>query len=132
MANHSKGLTSRITLRTSAIEQTIIQRTQSYMAEVGVTLSANDTILFLIQTAAMTVPVTEPEARAIIEQHWNYCGNCTDVEIRCAIGVHLRDAYTRVRHIPGPPPVRAQIPAGNLSPVSVAAASVAGYSRRTG
>lgn len=98
MPRPSKGLTKRITLRMSALDDTIIKQTQQRLAEAGVTLSENDTILFLIQCATIPQPMTTQAARAAIESHWTHCTQCTeDAPPRCAAGLYLRDCYTLVR-----------------------------------
>jgi hypothetical protein len=97
MPRPNKGLTRRITLRTSDIERNIIKLTQRAMAESGVKLSENDTILFLIQRSTVTDPLDVPEAQTMIRMHCERCPDCTDGQPpRCAAGVHLGNAYRRV------------------------------------
>lgn len=141
MGRISKGLNRRFSLRMSDREKAIILTAQAIMAERGVKLCENDAINFLIQAGATPDPLTVTDAKAAIEQHWAVCPEgCSETPPpKCAIGVHLVRAYERVSAAeqlryagpsPAPaapaPPVRAEIPAGNLSALSAAAASVAG------
>lgn len=94
----SKGLTSRITLRTSAEEEKIISQVQAYMAEHGVTLSANDTIRHLIRTALLPAPVTLELARAAVTRHTSTCETCVpEKPPACPMGIHVRDQFIRVK-----------------------------------
>ena len=97
MPNHSKGLTGRITLRTSDEEKTIVGRVQEHMAQCGVTLSANDVILHLIRVAVAPHPLTLEEAMAAVVQHTGSCKTCVpERPPACAAGVHVRDQFVQV------------------------------------
>lgn len=99
MPRPSKGLTRRITLRTTDLEHAIVKKTQQHLEQSGVTLSENDTILFLIQCSTIPPIITVAAARKAIEAHWQMCEHCTPGEapLGCAAGVYLHDRHMAIR-----------------------------------
>jgi hypothetical protein len=98
MPNPSKDLEYQTRLRTTLDEREILQQEYVRAAAAGLTVSLNDVTRHLIRRAAIRVPCTEPDARAVIMTHWRVCPDCTETSgPQCLDGLYLRGIWERVR-----------------------------------
>lgn len=94
----SKGLTSKLPLRMTDDERTLIETVRDVYGTAGVELSLNDVVRHLIRRAGIVVAHTPGESLLQLRRHGEACEHC-DVEAErfgCPEGVYLFRTYRRV------------------------------------